>query len=233
MFREGEHRRASRSRDRRKVFASRGSELTDASSAWPLGECRLMRVELAIDGTEVALGRNDALQHGASEGDVKYVSRRQVVLKAEGGLVACTSVGGNPIVVEPPGSPGGTPGQPQTLSQNRRRLLPPGSVLHLDKHRRPGTRVEVVLEAVEEDDEALACRPRRAASPSCRCRAGRRRPLPPVRSDTSRAETGQRRGCITSTTPGGCSSCSSWPRVWRVWQETLAAGRAQHKKKRD
>ena len=59
-----------------------------------------MRVELAIDGTEVALGRNDALQHGASEGDVKYVSRRQVVLKAEGGLV-CTSVGGNPIVVDP------------------------------------------------------------------------------------------------------------------------------------
>ena len=72
-----------------------------------------MRVQLAIDGTEVALGRNDALQHGASEGDVKYVSRRQVVLKAEGGLVACTSVGGNPIVVEPPGSPGGTPGQPR------------------------------------------------------------------------------------------------------------------------
>ena len=58
-----------------------------ASFAWPLGECR-MRVELAIDGTEVALGRNDALQHGASEGDVKYISRRQVVLKAEGGLVA-------------------------------------------------------------------------------------------------------------------------------------------------
>ena len=53
-----------------------------------------MRVQLSIDGTEVALGRNDALQHGASEGDVKYVSRRQVVLKAEGGLVACTSVGG-------------------------------------------------------------------------------------------------------------------------------------------
>ena len=47
-----------------------------------------MRVELSIDGTEVALGRNDALQHGASEGDVKYVSRRQVVLKAEGGLVS-------------------------------------------------------------------------------------------------------------------------------------------------
>ena len=47
-----------------------------------------MRVQLSIDGTEVALGRNDALQHGASEGDVKYVSRRQVVLKAEGGLVA-------------------------------------------------------------------------------------------------------------------------------------------------
>ena len=44
-----------------------------------------MRVQLAIDGTEVSLGRNDALQHGASEGDVKYVSRRQVVLKAEGG----------------------------------------------------------------------------------------------------------------------------------------------------
>lgn len=59
-----------------------------------------MRVQLSIDGTEVSLGRNDALQHGASEGDVKYVSRRQVVLKAEGGLVACTSVGGNPIVVE-------------------------------------------------------------------------------------------------------------------------------------
>ena len=61
-----------------------------ASFAWPLGECR-MRVELAIDGTEVSLGRNDALQHGASEGDVKYVSRRQVVLKAEGGLVASRS----------------------------------------------------------------------------------------------------------------------------------------------
>ena len=207
-----------------------------------------MRVELAIDGTEVALGRNDALQHGASEGDVKYVSRRQVVLKAEGGLVACTSVGGNPIVVEPPGSPGGTPGQPQTLSQNRRRLLPPGSVLHLDKHRRPGTRVEVVLEAVEEDDEATevqdvepAPRPRefsrsrsrRAASPSCRCRAGRRRPSPPVRSATSPAGMGQRRGCITSTTRDDCSSCSSWPRAWRVWQETLAAGSAYNKKRSD
>ena len=36
-----------------------------------------MRVQLAIDGTEVSLGRNDALQHGASEGDVKYVSRHE------------------------------------------------------------------------------------------------------------------------------------------------------------
>ena len=72
-----------------------------AHAAWPPSPCgtlgelqrvcslclttlRAMRVQLAIDGTEVSLGRNDALQHGASEGDVKYVSRRQVVLKAEG-----------------------------------------------------------------------------------------------------------------------------------------------------